>query len=49
METGKIQGDGRKFLQHFKSYRGSQILSQWLNEVHTKYSQNPQQKVSYFF
>ena len=31
---GKIQGDGRKFLDRFKSYSGSQILSQSLNEVH---------------
>ena len=30
---GKIQGDGRKFLDRFKSYFGSQI-SQSLNEVH---------------
>ena len=29
----KIQGDGRKFLDCFKSYFGSQI-SQSLNEVH---------------
>ena len=31
---GKIQGDGRKFLDHFKSYFGSQISSQSLNEIH---------------
>ena len=31
---GKIQGDGRKFLDRFKSYSGSQISSQSLNEVH---------------
>ena len=31
---GKIQGDGRKFLDRFKSYFGSQISSQSLNEVH---------------
>ena len=31
---GKIQGDGRKFLDSFKSYFGSQISSQSLNEVH---------------
>ena len=31
---GKIQGDHRKFLDHFKSYFGSQISSQSLNEVH---------------
>ena len=32
---GKIQGDGRKFLDRFKSYFGSQISShsQSLNEV----------------
>ena len=30
--SGKIQGDGRKFLDRFKSYLGSQI-SQSLNEV----------------
>ena len=39
---GFIQGDGRKFLDRFKSYFGSQI-SQLLNEIH--YSQNLQQKV----
>ena len=32
--VGKIQGDGRKFLDRFKSYFGSQISSQSLNEVH---------------
>ena len=32
---GKIQGDGRKFLDRFKSYFGSQISSQSLDEVHT--------------
>ena len=32
---GKIQGrDGRKFLDRFKSYLGSQISSQSLNEIH---------------
>ena len=31
---GQIQGDGRKFLDCFKSYFGSQISSQSLNEVH---------------
>ena len=31
---GKIQGDGRKFLDRFKSYFGSQISSQSLNEAH---------------
>ena len=30
---GKIQGDGRKFLDRFKSYFGSQISSQSLNAV----------------
>ena len=30
----KIQGDGRKFLDRFKSYFGSQISSQSLNDVH---------------
>ena len=30
----KRQGDGRKFLDRFKSYFGSQISSQSLNEVH---------------
>ena len=30
---GKIQGDGRKFLHRFKSYFGSQISSQSLNEI----------------
>ena len=30
---GKIQGDGRKFLDRFKSYFGSQISSQSLNEI----------------
>ena len=32
--NGKIQGDGRKFLDRFKSYFGSQISSQSLNENH---------------
>ena len=32
--AGKIQGDGRKFLDRFKSYFGLQISSQSLNEVH---------------
>ena len=31
---GKIQGDGRKFLDRFKSYFGSQISSQSLNQAH---------------
>ena len=31
---GKIQGDGRKFLDRFKSYFGSHISSQSLNEIH---------------
>ena len=30
----KIQGHGRKSLDRFKSYSGSQISSQSLNEVH---------------
>ena len=32
-KAGEIQGDGRKFLDRFKSYFGSQI-SQSLNEIH---------------
>ena len=32
--AGKIQGDSRKFLECFKSYFGSQISPQSLNEVH---------------
>ena len=48
-KTGKIQGDGRKFLDRFKRYFGSQISSQSLNEDYiTNYSRNPQQKVSFF-
>ena len=31
---GKIQGDGRKFLDRFRSYFGSQISSQSLIEVY---------------
>ena len=31
---GKIQGDGRKFLDLFKSYFGSKMSSQSLNEAH---------------
>ena len=31
---GKIQEDGRKFLDRFKRYFGSQISSQSLNEIH---------------
>ena len=31
---GKIQGDGRKFLDQFKSYFGSQVSWQSINEVH---------------
>ena len=31
---GKIQGDGRKFLNRSKSYLGSQISSQSLNAIH---------------
>ena len=34
LKLGKIQGDSRKFLDRFKSYFGSQISSQSLNEVH---------------
>ena len=30
----KIQGDGRKFLDRFKSYFGLQISSQSLNEIY---------------
>ena len=33
-DMGKIQGDGRKFLDRFKSYFGSHISSQSLNEIH---------------
>ena len=32
--VGKIQGDSREFLDHFKSYFKSSIPSQSLNEVH---------------
>ena len=49
--NGKIQGDGRKFLDRFKSYLGSQISSQSLRSLRSisaDYSQNPQQKVSFF-
>ena len=45
--TGKVQGDGRKFLDRLKSYFGLQISSQSLNES-TDYSQKPQQKVILF-
>ena len=34
VRLGKIQGDGRKFLDRFKSYFGSQISSHSLNEIH---------------
>jgi len=34
LTAGKIQGYGWKFLDHFKSYFGSQISSQSLNEIH---------------
>ena len=46
----KMQGDGRKFLDRFKSYFGSKISSQSLNEIHIYqfYSQNPQQKGIFF-
>ena len=33
-DLGKIQGDGRKFLDLFKSYFGSRISSESLNGVH---------------
>ena len=33
IELGKIQGNGRKFLDRFKSYFGSQISLQSSNEV----------------
>ena len=33
-DPGKIQGDGQKFLDRFKSYFESQISSQSLNEVY---------------
>ena len=46
---GKIQGDGRKFLDRYKSYFGSQISSESLNEtISADYSQNPQQNVIFF-
>ena len=38
---GKIQGDGRKFLDSFKSYFGSQILSHSLNGIHIMYPLQP--------
>ena len=41
-----IQGDGRKFLDRFKSYFGSQISSPSLNDA--DYSQKPEQKVIFF-
>ena len=45
---GKIQGDSQKFLDHFKSYFGSQISLQSLNEVHIyRLQPNPQQKASF--
>ena len=34
VKIGKIQGDDRKFLDRFKSYFGSKISSQSLNEIH---------------
>ena len=34
ISRGKIQGDSRKFLDRLKSYFGSQISSQSLNEVY---------------
>ena len=45
-----VKGDGRKFLDRFKSYFGSQISSQSLNEVHI-YRLQPKsvkQKVIFF-
>ena len=33
-KKGKIQGDVRKFLDRFKSYSGSQISPQSLNEIY---------------
>ena len=33
-DPGKIQGDGQKFLDRFKSYFVSQISPQSLNEIH---------------
>jgi len=44
---GKIQGDGRKFLQRFKSYLGSKI-SQSLNEIHIYRLQPKSANVSFF-
>ena len=45
----KIQGDGWKFLDCFKSNFGSQISSQSLNEIlSANHAQNPQQKVIFF-
>ena len=35
-KLGKIRGDGRKFLDRFKSYSGSQISSQSLNATYVK-------------
>ena len=37
--SGKMQGDGQKFLDRFKGYFWSQISSQSLNEVHIYRSQ----------
>ena len=34
IEDLTLQGDGRKFLDRFKSYFGSQISPQSLNEIH---------------
>ena len=48
--SGKIRGDGRKFLDRFKSYFGLQISSQSLKlmrSISTNYSRNPQQMVSF--
>ena len=46
----KIQGDGRKFPDCCKSYFGSQMPTQSLNEVHILpiYRQYLQQKVIFF-
>ena len=46
---GKIQGDGRKFLDRFKSYFGSQISSQSLNEIHIYPLQPKSATKGYFF
>ena len=44
----QFQADGRKFLDRFKSYSGSQISSQELNDsISTDCRHNLQQKVSF--